>query len=146
MFIKLVRLGQDAELRYTPQGSPVVALNCAYSIGFGDKQRTQWIRASLWGSRSEKLVDHLKKGTQILLKADDLEVRQYTRQQDNTVGFSLEARAIDIEFAGGGKQDNQQGPAPDTNQGRTAQQTPQNGGDGQQPEGQGFDDFDDIPF
>ena len=43
MFIKLVRIGRDAELRYTPAGKTVCNVACAYDVGWGENKRTGWI-------------------------------------------------------------------------------------------------------
>ena len=106
MFIKLCNLGRDAEVRFTQSGKPVATLACAYSIGYGDNKKAQWIEAALWGDKAEKLAPHLVKGTKILLTADDVELEQY-QKNDGSTGAKLRCRVVDIEFAGS-KQDNQQ--------------------------------------
>jgi single-strand DNA-binding protein len=135
MFIKLVNLGRDASLQYTAAGKAVCNLAMAYSVGWGDNKKTQWIDGSLWGKKAEALVEYLKKGTKILITADDVELESYPKN-DGTTGSKLKCRVVDIEFASP-RQDGQQvtqahlAPAP--------QQAPANTG--------GFDDFSDvIPF
>ena len=106
MFIKLCNLGRDTEVRFTQSGKPVATLACAYSIGYGDNKKAQWIEAALWGDKAEKLAQYLTKGTKILLTADDVELEQY-QKNDGSTGAKLRCRVIDIEFAGS-KQDSQQ--------------------------------------
>lgn len=107
MFIKLCNLGRDAEVRYAQGGKAVASLALAYSIGFGDQKRTQWIEVSLWGERAEKMAAHLTKGTKLLLTADDLEVEVFDKR-DGSTGAKLKARVVNLEFVGS-RQDKQGG-------------------------------------
>jgi len=55
------RLGQDAELRYTPDGTPV----CGFSLAVEGRKRTEeptWVSCNIWRERAEKIQPHLKKG------------------------------------------------------------------------------------
>jgi single-strand DNA-binding protein len=141
MFIKLVNLGRDAELKYTAAGKAVCNLAMAYSVGWGDNKKTQWIDGSLWGKKAESLVEYLKKGTKILITADDVELESYPKN-DGTTGSKLKCRVVDIEFASprqDGQQVTQAHPAPAPQQAPAQQQAPANAG--------GYDDFsNDIPF
>ncbi len=147
MFIKLIRLGRDAELRSTPNGKQVCGFAGAYDIGFGDKKRAQWIDCSLWGDRAEKVVNHLTKGTQIVICGDDLETEQY-QKGDGTQGFKLKCRVVSFDFAGSKPESTQQphvqAPYQQPVNGQQQQQAPQ-----QQPPNamDGFmDDDPNIPF
>ena len=80
MLAKLVRLGRDAEVRYTPKGDPVASLAMVYDVGFGDSKRGQWIDGTLWGKRAESLGPYLTKGTQVVLYADDVELEQFMKK------------------------------------------------------------------
>ena len=100
MFAKLVRLGRDAEVRYTPSGDPVASLAMVYDIGFGDKKRSQWIIGTLWGKRAESLGPYLTKGTQVVLYADDVEVEQFMKK-DGTQGAKLKCRVSDLSLISG---------------------------------------------
>ena len=108
MFIKLCNLGRDAEVKYTQGGKAVASLTFAYSIGFGEQKRTQWIEASLWGERTEKMSAHLKKGTKLLLTADDLEVEVFDKR-DGSQGAKLKGRVVNLEFAGSRQDNHEQG-------------------------------------
>lgn len=146
MLIKLVRLGRDAEVRWTSGNNPtaVATLAMAYDIGRGDQKRTQWIEAALWGERAQKLEQYLTKGTQLVAYLDDIELEQYTTR-DNRPGAKIKARVTNLQFAGGGNNQQQQAP-----QGQHQQQAQQQSQQFQQPQQQpgGFsNDFDDdIPF
>jgi len=79
MFSKLLRIGRDAELRTTANGTSVCSIAGVYDVGFGDKKRPQWIDAVLWGKQSEALAPYLLKGNQVVIYADDLELETYTK-------------------------------------------------------------------
>ena len=148
MLAKLVRLGRDAEVRYTPKGDPVASLAMVYDVGFGDSKRGQWIDGTLWGKRAESLGPYLTKGTQVVLYADDVELEQYMKK-DGTQGAKLKCRVSDLSLISGQSQQQapqqqrqpqrQQAPQQHHQQQQAQQQAPQ------QQQGQG-EEFEDIPF
>lgn len=146
MFSKLVRIGKDAELKFTPSGTAILEINAVYDVGFGEKKESQWIRLAMFGQRAEKLQSHFTKGTQILVHADDIKARAYMTNSGEA-GCSLEGKLVEFQFAGGGQQTQQQGGYQQPQQQRHGgyQQT-------QQPQNQdnGFSDdchiSDRIPF
>ena len=101
MFSKLVRIGRDAELKFSNAGTAILEINAVYDIGFGDKKESQWIRLAMFGQRAEKLQAHFTKGTQILVHADDIKARAYMTKSGEA-GCSLEGKLVDFQFAGGG--------------------------------------------
>lgn len=104
----LARIGNDPEVRFTQNGDAVVNLSLAYNYGRkGDdgKKPSQWIDASLWGERAEKLIEWLTKGRQIYVELDDVHGEQYEGR--NGTGFKIVGRVASLEFTAGG--DQQQG-------------------------------------
>ena len=142
----LGNLGRDTTLAYTPNGKAVCNLALAYTVGFGQNEKTQWVDCVLWGDRAVKLHPHLVKGTKLVVYANDLELETY-QKNDGGQGSKLKCRVIDIEFAGGAQNQggNQQQPAQQAQQQPAPQQR-----QSQQlsvAQSQGFDNFDDdIPF
>lgn len=109
LMIGLARLGGDAELRYTPDGKPVVNLSLAYDYGRkaqDGKRPTQWVSASFWGERAEKLAPYLLKGNQIVAHCSDVHVETYEKK-DGGEGVKLVARLADIELVAGQRDDSQ---------------------------------------
>lgn len=96
--IGLARLGRDAELRYTPDGTAVASMSLAYDYG-GKERQTQWVEASMWGDRAEKITQYLTKGKLLLVSLDGPHIDVY-QKKDGTTGSKLTARVIDVEFAG----------------------------------------------
>lgn len=113
--IGLARIGRDAEVRYTTDGTQVASLSLAFSYGRKDQngnKPTQWVEASLWGQRAESLAPYLLKGAQIVVTLDDPHIETFQRQ-DGTQGHKLVARVSSLEFAGspaGGGQNTGQAP------------------------------------
>ena len=161
MFIKLIRLGRDAELRSTQNGKQVLSFAGAYDVGFGDNKKTQWIDCALWGERGAKVQQYMVKGAQVVITGDDLELEIY-QKNDGTQGAKIKCRIVSFDFAGS-RNDNsspniapqqapqaaQHQPAP-TYQQAPHQQAPQQNHQPQQqaqPDAS-FDNFDDesIPF
>jgi single-strand DNA-binding protein len=140
MFAKLVRLGRDAEVRYTAGNNPtaVAGLAMVYDIGFGDKKRSQWIDGTLWGKRAESLAPYLTKGTQIVVYADELELEQFMKK-DGTPGAKLKCRVNDLSLVSGQQGGQQQAPQQRAPQQQAQQQY-------QQPGIDAHGNLDDIPF
>ena len=98
-------LGRDAELRYTPGGSPVATLNLATTEIWNDKagqrqEKTEWHRIVLWGKTAESLNEYLTKGKQIYVEG-----RLQTRQWDDKDGnkrYTTEIRGDRVVLLGGG--------------------------------------------
>jgi single-strand DNA-binding protein len=100
MLIQLCRIGQNAVTRVTPGGTAVTSFSCAYNVGFGAHETTQWIEAEYWGERGQKLAEKLTKGRQIVLTADDVCVETF-QKSDNTTGAKLKCRVVNIDFTSG---------------------------------------------
>ncbi len=98
------RLGQDPEVRYTPNGQAVANFNVATSENWTDKtsgnkqERTEWHRIVVWGRLAELCKDYLKKGRQVYIDG-----RLQTRNWDDRDGkkrYITEIVANTIQFLG----------------------------------------------
>lgn len=127
-------LGKDAELRYTPSNDPVCSFNFAFTSGFGEKQVTNWLNASVWGKRAVNLAPMLTKGAKVGL-VGELTNRPY-KTKDGQERFSLELRVGDLTLL---SPKNDTNPLASENNAPDAFRETMDGFDG--------DDFkDDIPF
>lgn len=108
--IGICRLGRDAELRYTTTGRQVASLSLAYNYGRKDDRHSQWIEASLWGDRAERLAPYLLKGTLIHVILCDVHVETYAGRSGPDT--KLAGTVMDIEFAGGKRAEGGQRPTP----------------------------------
>ena len=100
--IGLARLGRDAEVRYTANGTAVANLSLAFNYGLKDddgNRPSQWIEAAMFGERAEKLLRYLTKGLLIMVSLDDPHVETFEKR-DGTQGVKLSARVASLEFTG----------------------------------------------
>tara|TARA_B100000941_G_C28298698_1_gene445347 strand:+ start:118 stop:615 length:498 start_codon:yes stop_codon:yes gene_type:complete len=121
----LGRLGQDPELRYTANQTPVVSLNLATSeyrpaTANGEKQEhTEWHRVIVWGRQAENCAKYLKKGRAVFVEG-----RLQTRSWDDKNGqkrYTTEISASNVQFlpqgGGSGNFDGQTNSIPTEQQG-----------------------------
>jgi len=55
-------VGNDSELFYTQNNTPVLNFSIACHVFQDGEQKTQWVQCSLFGTRGESLEDYIKKG------------------------------------------------------------------------------------
>lgn len=109
--------------------NPLTSFSVAVSEGFGQNKRTLYFDCSLWGTRGEKLAEHLTKGTRVCVSGD-----LSTREHDGKTYLTV--RASEVTLMGGGDRDNRS-------------EAPRNDGYGAggRPSGGNMPDDDfDIPF
>ncbi len=119
--ILIGRLGQDPEVRYTPDGTAVANFSIATSEEWKDKnsgekkERTEWHKIVAWRRLGEICGEYLSKGRQVYIEG-----RIQTRSWDDKDGnkrYTTEIIATDVQFLGGRDSNNGAGPsrgAPDT--------------------------------
>ena len=129
MFIELIRLGKDAELKQAGQ-TEILSLYAAYDVGFGDKKKTQWIGLTMFGKRAAQVAGMMTKGTLIMATMDEVQVEEYNGKS------YLKAKLVEFKFAGGKKQDSQDSEPAPRQQRAAPQPTPVDD----------FDDGSDLPF
>ena len=106
-------LGKDAEMRYTPSGTPVtsfsMATNRVYKGADGQQvKEATWFRVSVFGKTAENLTQYLTKGKMVLVEGHltpDKKTggpRIYDRQ-DGTKGASFEVFATSIKLMPSGQ-------------------------------------------
>lgn len=131
-------LGNDPELRYSAGGSAVLRFNVASNYRTktqdGDwEDRTEWVRCTVFGTRAEKLSEHLHKGMKVYVDGR-LEARPWTDNSGN-VRAGLELMANAVEFMSPRQSDDDQRPA------RAGEADER-----RQPKEQDDDDLEDLPF
>ncbi len=145
--IGIVRLGRDAEVRYTPNGFAVCEFSGAFNYGPKPDEGhrpTQWVDFKMWGDRGEKLAPHLLKGQAVLVDASDAHIETYAGR-DGSTHAKLVARVDTLEFAGP-KPEGAEAPAPASAAAGAAARAPAPKAAAARSR-TGFDDMDDdIPF
>jgi len=103
--ILIGRLGQDPEVRMTPNGQAVCSLRLATSESWtkdGNKEeRTEWHRVVVWGRQAELAGKYLKKGRSCFIEGK-LQTRSWDDQQSGQKRYSTEIVASNIQFLDSG--------------------------------------------
>lgn len=130
-------LGNDAETSYTQGGTAVCQMSVAVSSGYGDRKKTTWVKAVMFGKRAEGgIVQYLKKGQQVAVSGEAY-IEEW--EKDGQKRSMLKVNVNDIDLTGGNSGAQNQNQAPQRQQ--SSPQAPQ------QSQNDGFADFsDDIPF
>ncbi len=101
-------LGNDPELRYTQNQTPVATFSVAsterWKDSDGNKQEhTEWHRVVVWKGLAEVCNEHLSKGSKVFIEGK-LRTRKW-EDQDGNIRYSTEIVVRDLEMLGG-RQDN----------------------------------------
>jgi len=138
--ILLGRIGQDPELKYTPNGNAVCNLSVATSESWNDKsgnkqERTEWNRIVVWDKLAELCGQYLSKGREVYIEGK-LQTRSWD-DKDGNKRYATEIIAHTAQFIGGQNENSK------PQQAKPQQQAPQNS-----PQPQVNADFasDSIPF
>lgn len=141
--VGVVRLGRDAQLRYTSSGDPVAGFSGAWNYGReGEDGRkpAQWVELSLWGKRASGLAPYLVKGQQVEVFCSDVHIETFEKR-DGSPGFKLVARVDDLELVGSSRASGGDAPRAEAAEGAGA------AGRGSSRAPTAFDELaDDIPF
>ena len=100
-------LGRDAEMRYLPNGDPVVNFSVADSQG-KDKPAIWW-NCQLFGKRAESLEPYLKKGQSVCISGTITE-REY--EKDGQTRKSMNLRVAELMLMGRREEARQEKPKP----------------------------------
>jgi single-strand DNA-binding protein len=104
------RLGRDPELRYTPDGTPVVTFSVAtdrrwVNAAGQTMEKTVWWRVTAWRRLAETCNQYLAKGRLVLIEGELDEPTPYAGR-DGKYKASLELTASAVKFLGSkGEQD-----------------------------------------
>ena len=96
-------LGQDPQLRYTPNGTPVCTLSVATDESYTNKQTgerkegVEWHRVVVWGKQGSACSEMLVKGRQVYVEGK-LRTRSYDK--DGEKRFVTEIVALRVQFLG----------------------------------------------
>jgi single-strand DNA-binding protein len=93
-------LGQDAELKYTPGGDPILSFSVASNEKKGGEKTTTWVRCSLFGKRGEALSKYMTKGTRVMV-AGTGSLREYESKSQTKTSFDV--RVNEVDLMGGGE-------------------------------------------
>ena len=112
LMVGVARVGNEPVARYTPDGKAVMDISLAFDYGRkgNDGRRpTQWVNATMWGDRVEKLQPYLSKGSQVFVTLSEPHIETYEKKDGSGQGSSLRARINDLEFVGGRREESSDG-------------------------------------
>ena len=98
-------LGQDPDVKYTANGSPVVNVSVATNENWKDKQtgeaqeRTEWHRIVVYGKLAEICAQYLKKGSQVYFEGK-IQTRKW-QDQGGQDRYTTEIVANEMQMLGG---------------------------------------------
>jgi single-strand DNA-binding protein len=131
-------LGNNAETKYLPNGTAVCEFSAAAKSGFGDNEKTLWIKCAMFGKRAEgQLPQYLVKGAKVCISGE-LSMDEW--EKDGVANKMLKVRVEDLDLIGAkqeGQQQQQQGyqqPQQQAPQQQPQYQQPQQGFAQQQPQ------------
>jgi len=103
-------LGNEPEMRYTPDGTPVTNFNVATSYRWTNRdgskgEETVWFRVTVWRKQAEIAQQYLQKGRQVMVEGrmtpDKTTGKPRVYQKsDGSYGASYEVTAERIIFLG----------------------------------------------
>jgi len=100
VFTATGNLGGDAEVRYTKSGTAVAQFSLPVKSGYGDKEKTTWVRCLIWGKRAEGgLIGYLKKG-QMVCVSGEISLNEW-ETKEGVQKSSLELNVREITLCGG---------------------------------------------
>jgi len=90
-------VGNDPELRYTPNGKAVCSFRMAVNRKWGQTDETLWIKVTAWDKLAEIVGEHVKKGQLVLVNGDWMKVEAYANRQGQPAA-SVDVTAHVIKF------------------------------------------------
>lgn len=106
-------LTRDAELRMTPNGTPIMNVGIAVNDARKNAQTGEWedyanfIDCTMWGDRAESLAPKLTKGTKVAIEG---KLRYNSWEKDGQKRSKVEVLIDSVEFFA--KKDTEQAPQP----------------------------------
>ena len=95
-------LGNDPEMRYTPNGNAVtsfrIAVSRTFTSGGERREETEWFTVSAWNQLAEICNQYLQKGRQVYVEGR-LKSREWTGN-DGQTRFNIDITASDVVFLG----------------------------------------------
>lgn len=118
---KVILIGnvtRDLELRYTPNGQPVVVFSIAMNRRFRDQagqvqERVDFVPIEVWGKQAENCKQYLAKGSSVFVEGR-LQTDSW-QAQDGTKRSKLKVVALMVQFLSRGAKSTGQGGGEETN-------------------------------
>ena len=98
-------LGQDPDVKYTPNGTAVTNISVATNEEWKDKntgekqERTEWHRVVFFGRLAEIVSEYLRKGSQVYIEGR-IQTRKW-QDKDGIDRYTTEIVALEMQMLGG---------------------------------------------
>lgn len=99
-------LGQDPELRYTQNQTPVASFSLATQEKYKEETQTEWHKIVVWGKTAENCSKFLKKGSSAIIEGK-LQTRKW-EDKNGTTHYTTEIVARNVQFTGSRKDQEKQ--------------------------------------
>lgn len=99
-FSAVGKLSKEPKMQYTPQGTALTFISFPVHSGFGDKRKTIWVSAALFGKMAESANQYLSKGSRVFVAGEVSGINTYDKQ-DGSTGAELQVRVTAIDFLDG---------------------------------------------
>jgi single-strand DNA-binding protein len=93
-------LGKDSDLKYGQNGKPILTFSIAATTGFGDFEHTEWFNCVMFGERTEKVAQFLKKGQMVGITGQ-LQTRSW-EDNEGKKHYRTEVKVNDLTLLGNG--------------------------------------------
>ena len=105
-------IGKDAEQRWTNNQKCIASFSLPVRQGYGEREKTSWVKCMLFGAKAEKLPQYLTKGTKVTVTGEFV-MEEWTDQNGGKRSQPV-IIVMDIDFgSSGNKQAVQQQPEQD---------------------------------
>jgi single-strand DNA-binding protein len=108
------RVGNDAAVRYTPQGKAVADFSFAMDNGKdanGEKRAPTWIKACIWAQKAESLAQYITKGKFLILSGRPV-AEAWIDKKSGEAQAKIVLHVSELEFGGGSKAEGEQAAKP----------------------------------
>ena len=96
-------VGNDAELKYTPSGSPVCSFDLAVRVPQkGGEYGAQWVKCTVWGKSGEAAAKHIKKGAGIVVTGRP-KIEAWNHRDTGELQTKLNIQVDRWQFVSGGQ-------------------------------------------
>jgi single-strand DNA-binding protein len=89
------RLGSSPETRSTPSGKTITSFTIATDHGFGEKKKTTWVKAILWGEQGDRAAQWLAKGGRAAITGDVYNDEWTGKEGDKRTTLCMDVRSFE---------------------------------------------------
>lgn len=117
-------VGNDAELKYTPSGSPVCTFDIAVRVPQqGGEYGTQWVKCTVWGKSGEAAAKHIKKGAGIVVTGRP-KIEAWNHRDTGEIQSKLNIQVDRWQFVSGGQRQDSDAPEREPDESRRRPEQP----------------------